>query len=166
MLALRPVNIDANGASSHTLVVGYPVAAGQIDTARVALKQPNGTIDYFAKTRWVDFLPVIVQTTLTESLSLSGVYKIVRSDEAGLGDDRILKSNIRHFEAVYPAYMDRPPEVIVEIAFTISDVETENVIDTFTLRSAHQSVDNTTTAIHDAFVKSYADVQEQLIGRL
>ncbi len=167
MLALRPVKVDKNaGANTGRLVIDYPTSAGEVDTSRVALMRPNGTLDYYAATRWTDFLPVIVQTTLTETLALSGTYAFVRSDDAGLGDGHLLKSHIRHFEAVYPAYMERPPEVRIEIDFDVVDVKTDATVKSFTLRAGHQAIDNTTAAIHVAFLNAFADVQQQLVSRL
>lgn len=165
MLALRPVPAIENvQTKNHTLVVAYPTTAGKIDTSRVALERADGTLDYYARTRWVDFLPVIVQATLTESLSLSGAYALVRSDESGLGDDRMLKSHIRHFEAEYKTAAS--PDVHIEMDFAIVNVKSDRVLDSFTLRARQQATADTAPAIHDAFVDAFSNIQRQLIARL
>ena len=147
---------------SQKLVVGFPQADERLDTTRIALIKPDGTWDYYAQRRWTDFLPVIVQGSLSEALQNAAIYQTVQTDARGLGGDLILKPTIRRFEAAYPAYLEKAPEIILEIDFLLARAGTEDIIEEFTLRSAYQAHANQTAAIHDAFSNAFLDIQLQL----
>ncbi len=168
MLSLPEIAADAieTHVNSNDLVVGFPLADGRLDTYRIALVKPDGSSDYFAQRRWVDFLPVIVQNTMTRSLENQNLYRNVFSDAQGLGDGLILKPTIRRFEAVYPAYMERPPETVIEIDFVLQDVDSEKTLQAFTLSAADQATANSTTAIYDSFKRSYQSILNKLFSAL
>ena len=67
------------------------------------------SIDYFADGEWTDRAPLLVQTLLLESLENSRSINAIDRESVGLRADFILKSEIRHFEAVYDS-PNGPPE--------------------------------------------------------
>lgn len=151
---------------NNRLVIDFPETEGHLDTYRIALVLPNGTSDYYARKRWVDFLPVIVQNSLAETLQNARIYRFVKTDAHGLGDDLILKPTIRKFEALYDVNDAAPPIAVIEMDFSLQDVATSRKLDGFSLLAEAPATSNNAEAIHDAFKLAYKDIQIQLLERL
>src|SRR5690606_34016020 len=83
------------------LVVDTPVAQASLNTTRIALSRTPITVDYYARAVWTDTAPKLVQTRLIESFENSGKIISVGRDAVCLRSDYILKTELRHFEALY-----------------------------------------------------------------
>lgn len=83
------------------LAVEMPIAAGGLDTARIALQRTPVTLDFFARAAWTDTAPRMVQTLLIESFENTGKIVGVSRDSAALRPDFLLKIDLREFQAEY-----------------------------------------------------------------
>jgi cholesterol transport system auxiliary component len=83
------------------LLIDVPLAPAGLDTARIALSRSAVSIEYFADSEWTDRVPLLVQTVLLESFENSKTVNAIERETAGLRADLILKTEIRHFEALY-----------------------------------------------------------------
>jgi len=83
------------------LVVEEPLASGGLDTARIALSPSLTELKYFAKARWVERSPKMIQTLLVESFENTGKIVAVSRQAIGLRSDFNLKSELREFQAEY-----------------------------------------------------------------
>ena len=73
--ALRPALSPAQppgGKVSWALAIQKPSAAGNLDSARIALARNGMQLDYYAKAAWPDRLPDLVQTALLAGFEASG----------------------------------------------------------------------------------------------
>jgi cholesterol transport system auxiliary component len=93
---------------SGQLLVDLPFAPAGLDTARIALSRSPVSVDYFAQSEWTDRLPLLIQTALLESFENSHTITAIDRESAGLRADYILKSEFRHFEAVYTSENGAP----------------------------------------------------------
>jgi cholesterol transport system auxiliary component len=84
---------------SWQLVVEEPVAAGGLDSTRIAIQPSPVEIKYYAEARWSERAPKMVQTLLVESFENSGRIVAVGRQAAGLRSDYNLKSELREFQA-------------------------------------------------------------------
>jgi cholesterol transport system auxiliary component len=82
------------------LLVDLPQAPTGIDTNRIALSQSPLSLDYYADSEWTDQVPGLVQTLLLASFENSRAITAVDRESVGLRADFVLKTEIRHFEAV------------------------------------------------------------------
>jgi cholesterol transport system auxiliary component len=96
------------------LLIDTPLAPAGLDTRRIALSRSPVSIGYFADSAWTDRAPAVVQTALLESFENSGAVTALDRESVGLKADFVLKTEIRHFEAVYDAAA-AAPEVWVAI---------------------------------------------------
>jgi cholesterol transport system auxiliary component len=96
------------------LLIDMPLAPAGLDTTRIALSRSPVSIDYFADSAWTDRVPLIVQTALLESFENSKAITALDRESIGLRADFILKTEIRHFEAVYDS-PNGAPDVRVAI---------------------------------------------------
>jgi len=83
------------------LVVEEPLASGGLDSARIALSPSLTELKYFAKARWVERAPKMIQTLLVESFENTGRIVAVSRQAIGLRSDFNLKSELREFQAEY-----------------------------------------------------------------
>jgi len=105
-----PTNLPNVGAQ---LLVDLPQAPAAIDTARIALSKSPISLDYFADAEWTDRAPDLMQNLLLASFENSGAITAIDRGSTGLRADFILRTEIRHFEAVYAAA--GPPQVWIAI---------------------------------------------------
>jgi cholesterol transport system auxiliary component len=99
--------LSADGAYPATLprvtaqlLVDLPQAPAGIDTTRIALTRAPFSLDYYADSEWTDRVSALVQTTLLASFENSKAITAIDRESIGLRADFILKTEIRHFEAV------------------------------------------------------------------
>ena len=86
---------------SVQLLVDVPLAPAGLDNSRIALSRSPVSIDYFADSEWTDRAPLLVQTALLQSFENSKTITAIDRESVGLRADFVLRTEIRHFEAVY-----------------------------------------------------------------
>jgi cholesterol transport system auxiliary component len=83
------------------LVVEEPVATRGLDTDLIALTPSAVEIKYFARSRWVDRAPRMIQSLLVQSFERTGKIVSVGRQAIGLRSDFNLVSELRQFQADY-----------------------------------------------------------------
>ena len=83
------------------LVVEEPVASGGLNIDRIALRATPTELKYFARARWTERAPRMVQTLMVESFENSGAIVAVGRKAIGLRSDYNLKTDLREFQAEY-----------------------------------------------------------------
>jgi cholesterol transport system auxiliary component len=99
---------------SAQLLVDLPQAPAGIDTSRIALSKSPLSLDYYADAAWTDQAPALIETALLASFENTGAITAIDRESTGLRADFVLRTEIRHFEAVYDA-AGGPPRVWVAI---------------------------------------------------
>jgi len=105
---------------STQILVDVPLAPAGLDSRGIALTLSAISIDYFAASEWTDRVPFLVQTALLESFGNSAAITAIERESVGLRTDFVLKTEIRHFEAVYDL-PNAAPEVWVSILARLVD---------------------------------------------
>lgn len=80
------------------LVIEEPLAAGGLDTSRIAIRPSRIELKYFADTRWTERAPRMVQTLLVESFENSRRIVAVGRHTIGLRSDFNLQTELREFQ--------------------------------------------------------------------
>jgi cholesterol transport system auxiliary component len=106
-----PSNLSDVGAQ---VLVDLPEAPAAIDTNRIALSKSPLSLDYYADSVWTDRVPDVLENLLVASFEDSRAITAIGRGSSGLRADFILRTEIRHFEAVYDA-AGGPPRVWVAI---------------------------------------------------
>jgi cholesterol transport system auxiliary component len=96
------------------VLIDLPQAPAGIDTTRIALSRSPLSLDYYADAEWTDQVPALVQALLLASFETSGAITAIGRESIGLRADFVVKTEIRHFEAVVEA-SGGPPKVWVAI---------------------------------------------------
>ncbi len=109
------------------LAIDLPQAPAGIDTSRIALSKSPLSLDYFANSEWTDRVPNLFQNLLVASFENSGAIIGVDRSSGGLRPDFILRTDIRHFEAVYQSAAG-PPQVAVDIIARLAAVPGRTIV--------------------------------------
>jgi cholesterol transport system auxiliary component len=109
------------------LLVDVPLAPAGLDTTRIALSRSAVSLDYFADSEWTDSVPNLVQTALLQSFENSKTLSAIDRESVGLRADFILKTEIRHFEALYDS-ADGAPTVWVEIVARLVNPASRDIV--------------------------------------
>jgi len=89
---------DAMPVIDGQLVIEEPTAASGINTDRIAVKPNPYLVQYLSDARWVDRVPLLVQTLIVESFENSGKVGAVGRQAIGLTADYTLFTDLREFQ--------------------------------------------------------------------
>jgi len=109
------------------LLIDLPQAPAGIDMSRIALSKSPLSLDYFADSEWTDRVPDLIQNLLLASFENSGAIIGIDRNSGGLRADVILRTEIRHFEAIYQT-ANGPPQVVVDIIARLASVPGRTIV--------------------------------------
>jgi cholesterol transport system auxiliary component len=112
---------------SAQLLVDLPQTPAGIDTTRIALTRAPFSLDYYADSEWTDGVSALVQTALLASFENSKAITAIDRESIGLRADFILKTEIRHFEAVSDG-SSAPPTVWVAMTARLVGMPQREII--------------------------------------
>jgi cholesterol transport system auxiliary component len=101
------------------LSIVRPEVAGGLDSERIALHQPGGVLDFYAKATYPAPLPALVQQALLDGFEASGRIDAVAPEQATQHSDYNLLTDVKDFSAHY-SQQDGIPTVIVSITAKLS----------------------------------------------
>ncbi len=99
---------------NNQLLIEVPNAAEGLNSHRIALSRSLLSLDYFAKVRWTERAPLMVQTLLVESFENTRRIVSVAREGTDLRADYALKTELREFQAEY-ADDAAPPNINVRV---------------------------------------------------
>ena len=144
------------------ILVDVPLAPAGLDSPRIALSRSAVSIDYFADSEWTERVPLLVQTALLESFENSGTIAAIDRESIGLRADFILKTEIRHFEALY----DTPngaPEVWVAIIARLASPAGRNIVAHASFERRERATANDMGQIVLAFDEALGAVMREIV---
>ena len=128
---LRPplAPAPAGGAKvSWSLAILRPDVPGGLDSDRIALVQPDGTMDFYAKASYPDRLPIAIQTSVLDGFETSGRIDAVAREEQALHADYNLLIEVKDFSAHYAA-PDGVPAVAVVLSAKLATTQSVDEAD-------------------------------------
>jgi len=96
------------------LSIMRPDVAGGLDNDRIALIQPDGILDFYARATYPATLPALIQQALLDGFEASGRIDAVAPEQATVHADYNLVTNVKDFSAHY-SQRDGIPSVAVSI---------------------------------------------------
>lgn len=143
------------------LLVEVPTAAAGLDTPRIALRQTETTLDYYADVAWTDRAPEMVQTLMVESFENSGRIISIGRQSLGLRADYRLKTELREFQAEYLA--EGLPTVRVRINAKLIRTRTREIFAGETFENIQQSTGTNIDSLILAFDEGLGHVLKDLV---
>ena len=138
-----------------------PVADAGLSTTRVALQRTPTQLEYYARSRWTDRAPLMVQTLMIESFENSGRIIAVGREAVGLRADFILKSELREFQAEY--YSADSPTVRVGINAKLVQMPRRTIIGSQSFRAEARAAADDMNEIIPAFDEALGKVMKNLV---
>jgi cholesterol transport system auxiliary component len=131
------------------LSVLRPTVAPGLDTERIALTQPDGTMDFYAKATYPDRLPPIVQQALLNGFEASGRIDAVAREEDALHADYNLVTEVKDFAAHY-AVADGIPTVTVALTVKLTTAHGRAIVASFSTVQTGTASANSAAAVVQA----------------
>ena len=163
--ALRPALSPAQPPGSKVgwaLTIQKPSAAGNLDSARIALARNGMQLDYYANAAWPDRLPDLVQTALLAGFEASGRIDAVSRDEDALLSDYQLSTELRDFEARY-ATPDGVPNVAVTIIAHMAGTKSRKILANSSVNLTEPASANSVDAVVQALNTALAKAVDQIV---
>jgi len=144
------------------ILVYVPLAPAGLDSTRIALSRSAVSIDYFADSEWTDRAPLLVQTALLESFENSGSISAIDRESVGLRADFILKTEIRHFEAIYDS-PDTPPDAWAAINVRLVNPSNRDIVAQTSFERHRRASANDVPSIILAFDEALGGVMKEIV---
>ena len=98
---------------SWQLVIDEPTASTALDTDRILVRPGNSEIKYFARARWSERVPRLIQSQLLRGFDKSGAVVGVGRQAIGLHGDYELQGELSSFDTVYSGAATPTTEIVV-----------------------------------------------------
>jgi cholesterol transport system auxiliary component len=147
---LRPVFPAGSGEKvGWALAILRPDVAAGLDSDRIALTQPDGTMDFYARASYPDRVTPMVQQALLDGFEASGRIDAVAPEQAALHADYNLVTDVKDFAAHY-SQPDGIPGVTVSITAKLTTTHGRVIVSSYsTVQTATASL-NTAAAVAQA----------------
>ena len=162
---LRPplAPAPAGGAKvSWSLAILRPDVPGGLDSDRIALVQPDGTMDFYAKASYPDRLPIAIQTSVLDGFETSGRIDAVAREEQALHADYNLLIEVKDFSAHYAA-PDGVPAVAVVLSAKLATTHGRKIIATQNFNVPGNASVNSAGATVQALQQALAVAVKQVV---
>ena len=137
------------------LAILRPDVAPGLDSDRIALTQPDGTMDFYAKVSYPDRLPPMVQQALLDGFEASGRIDAVAPEQAALHADYNLVVEVKDFAAHY-SQPDGIPGVTVSITAKLTTAHGRAIVSSFTTTQTGTASLNSAAAAAQALQQALA----------
>jgi cholesterol transport system auxiliary component len=128
---VRPVFPAGSGEKvGWALAILRPDVAAGLDSERIALTQPDGTMDFYARASYPDRVPPMVQQALLDGFEASGRIDAVAPEQAALHADYNLVTEVKDFAAHY-SQPNGIPSVTVSITAKMTTAHGRVIISSF-----------------------------------
>jgi cholesterol transport system auxiliary component len=157
----------ADGGQRLPLVLGIaPLrAAASLDTARIAVVEPDSRFDSFAGMRWSDAAPEMLGQLIVRSVAADGRFATVVATPSRVPADLLLDVELRRFEAVYVTGIE-VPRVIVEMQVTLIDNRRARSLVSFVQSASATAAANGQVAVLAAFEQATAEALVSITTRI
>lgn len=157
----------ADGGQRLPLVLGVapPRAAASLDTARIAVVEPDSRFDYFAGVRWSDTAPEMLQQLVVRAIAADGRFATVVATPSRVPADLLLDVELRRFEADYGNGIEAP-RVIVEMQVTLIDNRRARSLASFVQSASATAAANRQVAVLAAFEQATAEALVSITARV
>ena len=163
MYVVRPAFTPATGVKvGWSLSVLRPDVPGGLDNERIALVQPDGTLDYFAKATYPDRVSSSIQQSLLDGFEASGRIDAVAREEDALHSDYNLLIELKDFAAHY-ATQDGVPTVTVALNAKLTTAHGRKIIASQSFTQTGNAGANSTAAAVQALQQALGTVTRQVV---
>jgi len=140
-----------------------PDVGAALDTDRIMLTQPDGTMDYYAKATYPGRLPGIVQQALLDGFESTGRIDAVAREEDALHADYNLASDLKDFAAHY-SQQDGIPAVTVSITVKLTTAHGRAIVGSYSAVQTATASANSAAAATQALQQALGAAVTQIVN--
>lgn len=107
------------------LLIARPLARTELDTPRMAYREQDHTVEYFARSRWADTPALLLQPGLVEAFEASGHYRAVI--RVGSAAAALLRLDTEVLEFSHD-FRVNPSQFEIRLRIQLVDLQTRKVI--------------------------------------
>jgi cholesterol transport system auxiliary component len=161
---VRPVFPAASGEKVHwALSILRPDMPGALDSDRIALMQPDGSMDYYAKATYPDRLMSVVQQALVDGFEATGRIDAVAPEQAALHADYNLVTEVKDFAAHY-SQPDGIPGVTVSITAKLATAHGRAIVSSFSTTHTVPATANSAAAATQALQQALGAAVGEIVN--
>ena len=161
---MRPAFPAGSGEKvGWALAILRPDVAPGLDSDRIALTQPDGAMDFYAKANYPDRLPAIVQQVLLDGFESSGRIDAVAREQDALHADYNLAVELKDFAAHY-GQRDGIPEVSVVITVKLTTAHGRDIVGSFSTTQTGTASANSAGAATQALQQALGAAVIQIVN--
>jgi len=161
---VRPAFAAAGGEKvSWALAIVRPDVPGGLDSDRIALMQPGGSLDYYAKATYPDRVSPLVQQALLDAFEASGRIDAVAPEQAALHADYNLVTEVKDFAAHY-SQPDGIPSVTVAITAKLITTHGRAIVSSFAATQTGMASANSAAAVTQALQQALGTCVTQIVN--
>jgi cholesterol transport system auxiliary component len=161
---VRPTFAAVGGEKvSWALAILRPDVPGGLDSDRIALMQPGGSLDYYAKATYPDRVSPLVQQVLLDAFETSGRIDAVAPEQAALHADYNLVTEVKDFAAHY-SQPDGIPSVTVAITAKLTTTHGRAIVSSFAATQTGTASANSAAAVTQALQQALGTCVTQIVG--
>jgi cholesterol transport system auxiliary component len=154
----------AGGAKVNwALAILRPTAAPGLDSERIALTQPDGSMDFYAKATYPDRLPPLVQQALLNGFEASGRIDAVAREQDALHADYNLVVEIKDFAAHY-AVADGIPGITVALTAKLATAHGRAIMGNFSVTKQGNAAINSAAAAAQALEQALQAAVTEIVA--
>ena len=161
---VRPVFPSGSGTKvAWALAILRPDVMPGLDSDRIALIQPDGSMDYYAKANYPDRLPALVQQALLDAFESSGRIDAVAPEQAALHAEYNLISEIKDFGAHY-AQADGIPQVKVNLTAKLVTAHGRAIVSSLSSNQSLTASANSAGAVAQALQQALGAAVTEIVN--
>jgi len=145
------------------LAIVRPDVAGGLDNDRIALRQPGGILDFYAKATYPATLPDLIQQALQDGFDASGRIDAVAPVQATLHADYVLGTDVKDFSAHY-SQPDGIPTVTVSITARLSTAHGRVIVASLAVNKSGAASANSAAATAQALQQALAAAVTDIVN--
>ena len=144
-----PSEIEGDyGETDWRILVDEPDASRSIDTDRIALRPSEIELSYYAKSKWADRAPRMIQDLMIQSLENANAVQYAGRGPSGMNAQYLLTGTLDSFHAEYKS---GKPVVSVALKLNLIDQRTGRILESAAFTSQAESDKDQVKAVVLAF---------------
>jgi len=150
--------------TARHIVVQTPVASGALNSDRIVVMPSRLQVQYLAGARWVDPVPDLVQSLLTESLGNTGAFRFVGRTTTGPLPDYTILTEIHDFQAETTGNEAAPIVARVKLSLALMRESDGTIVASRRISAVEPAADVDAAQVVAAFNAATDKVLEQAVA--
>jgi len=157
-----PSDIEsAYGNTDWRILVDEPDASRAIDTDRIALRPSEVELSYYAKSKWADRAPRMIQDLMIQSLENAKTVQFAGRGPSGMNAQYLLTGTLDAFHADYTS---GKPVASVALKLNLIDQRTGKILESAVFASQAESDRDQAKAVVLAFNEAVQTVMREAVS--